>query len=55
MLTYDIPVIFGVTTVRSAKQALDRAGGAKGNMGAEALETALKMIDVTKQVPLSLS
>ena len=40
----DIPVIFGVLTVNEESQALDRAGGALGNKGAEAAETALKMV-----------
>lgn len=40
----DIPVIFGVLTVNEEQQALDRAGGALGNKGTEAAETALKMV-----------
>ena len=36
----DIPVIFGVLTVNEEQQALDRAGGALGNKGTEAAETA---------------
>ncbi|MCM1355626.1 MAG: 6,7-dimethyl-8-ribityllumazine synthase [Staphylococcus sp.] len=40
----DIPVIFGVLTVNEEQQALDRAGGSLGNKGAEAAETALKMV-----------
>lgn len=37
------PVIFGVLTTETMAQAEDRAGGALGNKGAEAAETALKM------------
>lgn len=50
MLSHNTPVIFGVITVRSMQQALDRCDGIKGNMGAEALKTALSMIDVTRQI-----
>lgn len=38
-----IPVIFGVVTTNTLAQAKDRAGGAKGNKGAEAAATALHM------------
>lgn len=37
------PVIFGVLTTETMAQAEERAGGALGNKGAEAAETALKM------------
>ncbi|MCM1522745.1 MAG: 6,7-dimethyl-8-ribityllumazine synthase [Muribaculaceae bacterium] len=40
----DTPVIFGVLTVLDEQQALDRAGGAVGNKGSEAADTALKMV-----------
>lgn len=36
-----IPVGLGVLTVENAKQARDRAGGRKGNKGAEAMAAAL--------------
>ncbi len=39
----DIPVIFGVLTVDTEQDALDRAGGALGNKGTEAAEAAIKM------------
>lgn len=39
----DIPVIFGVLTVDTEQDALDRAGGCLGNKGAEAAEAAIKM------------
>lgn len=38
------PVIFGVLTVDTEQQAIDRIGGPAGNKGAEAALTALKMI-----------
>lgn len=39
----DTPVIFGVLTVENLQQALDRAGGALGNKGAEAAVAAIEM------------
>ena len=39
----DTPVIFGVLTVDTEQDALDRAGGVLGNKGAEAAEAAIKM------------
>ena len=40
------PVIFGVLTVDNERQALDRAGGALGNKGAEAAVAAIKMANL---------
>ncbi len=42
-LDYDIPFIYGVLTVNTLQQALDRAGGKHGNKGDEAAVTAIKM------------
>lgn len=39
----DTPVIFGVLTVDTEQDALDRAGGCLGNKGTEAAEAAIKM------------
>jgi 6,7-dimethyl-8-ribityllumazine synthase len=38
-----VPVMLGVLTVETEEQALERAGGAVGNKGAEAMEAALEM------------
>ena len=43
-LKYNKPVIFGVLTPNTQKQALDRAGGKYGNKGDEAAMTAIKML-----------
>ncbi len=43
-LEEDVPVVFGVLTCDSLAQALDRAGGAEGNKGAEAAQAALEML-----------
>ncbi|MDE5687352.1 MAG: 6,7-dimethyl-8-ribityllumazine synthase [Paramuribaculum sp.] len=43
-----VPVIFGLLTVESEQQALDRVGGPAGHKGEEAAETALSMIEFAK-------
>lgn len=45
-LKFNKPVIFGVLTPNTMKQALDRAGGKHGNKGDEAAATAIKMVGV---------
>ena len=45
-LKFNKPVIFGVLTPNTMKQALDRAGGKHGNKGDEAAATAIKMLSV---------
>ena len=42
-LSYDLPFIFGLLTVNTKEQAMDRAGGKYGNKGVEADITAIKM------------
>ena len=42
-LSYDLPFIFGVLTVNTKEQAMDRAGGKYGNKGVESAITAIKM------------
>jgi 6,7-dimethyl-8-ribityllumazine synthase len=39
----NVPVLFGLLTCTTEQQALDRAGGAKGNKGTEAAEAAIEM------------
>lgn len=46
----DTPVVFGVLTVDTEQDALDRAGGKLGNKGSEAAETAIKMFDFVCKV-----
>ena len=46
----DTPVIFGVLTVESHQQALDRCGGPAGHKGVEAAEAALKMIAFKRSI-----
>lgn len=46
-----VPVIFGVLTVDTLQDALDRAGGALGNKGTEAAEAAIHMIHFSDNCP----
>ena len=49
-LGQDMPVVFGVLTVDSIEQAIERAGTKAGNKGAEAALTAIEMVDLLKQI-----
>jgi len=43
-LQLDVPTIFGILTVNTEQQAIERIGGVHGHKGEEAAITALKMI-----------
>lgn len=45
-----VPVIFGVLTTNTELQALDRAGGAKGHVGRECVDTAFETLSVLRQI-----
>lgn len=45
-LKYDIPVSFGVLTVDTIEQAIERAGTKAGNKGAEAALSAIEMVSL---------
>jgi 6,7-dimethyl-8-ribityllumazine synthase len=47
---YGLPVGFGVLTVESLQQAVERAGGSAGNKGHEAATAALQTADVLAQL-----
>jgi 6,7-dimethyl-8-ribityllumazine synthase len=49
-LMYNKPVIFGVLTTNTLKQAQERAGGKHGNKGVEAAVTAVKMVALKKTI-----
>ena len=51
-LQYDIPVSFGVLTVDSIEQAIERAGTKAGNKGAEAALSAIEMFSLFKNLEL---
>jgi 6,7-dimethyl-8-ribityllumazine synthase len=46
-----VPVIFGVLTTDTERQARDRAGGKLGNKGAEAAMTAIDMVHLLRGMP----
>ncbi len=46
-----VPVIFGVLTVDSRQQALDRLGGKEGHKGEEAALTAIEMVSLLRALP----
>ena len=48
-LVSNTPVIFGVLTLNTYEQALERAGGSHGNKGSEAAEAALRMAELRRQ------
>jgi len=49
-LAADVPVTFGVLTVDTIEQAIERAGTKAGNKGEEAAVTALEMVSLLKQL-----
>jgi len=49
-LEYDIPVAFGVLTVDSIEQAIERAGTKAGNKGEEAALSVVEMINLLRQI-----
>jgi 6,7-dimethyl-8-ribityllumazine synthase len=50
-----VPVAFGLLTCESRRQAEERAGGEKGNKGAEAARTALEMADALSRLRASIT
>jgi 6,7-dimethyl-8-ribityllumazine synthase len=46
------PVIFGVLTVDTREQALDRVGGPEGHKGEEAATSAVEMVALLRDLPL---
>ena len=49
-LTFDIPVVFGVLTVDSIEQAIERSGTKAGNKGAESALVAIEMVNLLAQI-----
>ena len=49
-LRWSKPVVFGVLTTNTEKQALDRAGGKEGHKGWDAALTAIEMTSVFRSV-----
>lgn len=49
-LEYDIPVSFGVLTVDTIEQAIERSGTKAGNKGAEAALSAIEMVNLMREL-----
>ena len=49
-IEFTVPVVFGVLTVDTVDQAMDRSGEEESNKGSEAAQTALEMISVLRQI-----
>ena len=49
-LQHGLPVAFGVLTVDSIDQAIERAGTKAGNKGAEAAMSAIEMVNLLRQL-----
>jgi 6,7-dimethyl-8-ribityllumazine synthase len=49
-LQYDVPVSFGVLTVDTIEQAIERAGTKAGNKGAEAALSAIEMVNLFRNL-----
>ena len=45
-----VPVLFGVLTVDTIEQAIERAGTKAGNKGAEAAAAAIEMVNLLRQL-----
>lgn len=49
-LQFGKPVIFGVLTVDTIEQAIERAGTKSGNKGSEAAMSAIEMVNLFKEI-----
>jgi len=49
-MEYGLPVAFGVLTVDTIEQAIERAGTKAGNKGAEAALTAIEMVSLLRKL-----
>lgn len=49
-MEFDLPIAFGVLTVDSIEQAIERAGTKAGNKGAEAAMSAIEMVNLLQKL-----
>ena len=49
-LKHSVPIAFGVLTVDTIEQAIERAGTKAGNKGAEAAMSAIEMVNLLRQI-----
>lgn len=52
-LRHEIPIAFGVLTVDTIEQAIERAGTKAGNKGAEAALSAIEMVNLLNKMALA--
>ena len=50
MMQFDLPVAFGVLTVDSIEQAIERAGTKAGNKGVDAAMSAIEMVNLLRRL-----
>lgn len=50
MMEFDLPVAFGVLTVDTIEQAIERAGTKAGNKGVDAAMSAIEMVSLLKKL-----
>ena len=53
MISWNMPIAFGVLTTDNLQQAMDRAGGKLGNKGEEAAATAIQMVALQNEMDLA--
>jgi len=46
----NLPVVFGVLTLDTIQQAIERAGTKAGNTGADAAITALELVSLLRKI-----
>lgn len=49
-LSHNIPVIFGILTVDTEEQAMDRVGGAHGHKGRYSVDAAYELVSALRQL-----
>ena len=49
-LSSGLPTMFGVITCDTLEQAIERAGSKNGNLGFQAAQAAIEMVDLLKQI-----
>jgi 6,7-dimethyl-8-ribityllumazine synthase len=49
-MQHNLPVVFGVLTVDSIEQAIERAGTKAGNKGADAAMTAIELVSLLRKL-----
>lgn len=49
-LQHQLPFIFGILTTDTLEQAIERAGTKGGNKGFEAVQSAIEMVDLLRQI-----